>query len=514
MKISSNQRAKQKLLIFIVAYHAEATIQKVLKRIPVDLVNTYEIEVLVIDDASADQTFELANQMKMSESLPFKITVLINPVNQKYGGNQKLGYLYAIKNNFDFVALVHGDGQYAPECLPELVKPLAAGEASAVFGSRMMEKGQAFKGGMPLYKFVGNKILSWFENQMLNIDMSEFHSGYRIYSVKALKQVPFKYNTNEFHFDTEIIIQFVFAGLKINELPIPTYYGDEICRVDGLKYARDVFWAVLRARIHKLGLYYDRRFDCIKSNRGNIHYAPKFESKSPHTLSMEKVKLGSRVLDLGCAGGYLSTLLKEKKGCYTTAVDIFPLDPDANVSEFIEHNLNEGMPDVDFKEYDDVLLLDVIEHLASPEKFIDSLKEAMGTAPNSRLIISTANIGFFITRFSLLFGEFNYGKKGILDMTHTRLFTFSSLKRLLIQSGFDITETIGIPGPYQLALGSNFFSRFLVTLNVFLINISKRLFAYQIYMTVKAKPSLEYLLEQAHEHSAKKVKLGQESLVG
>jgi SAM-dependent methyltransferase len=229
---------------------------------------------------------------------------------------------------------------------------------------------------------------------------------------------------------------------------------------------------------------------------------------------MEKVKLGSRVLDLGCAGGYLSTLLKEKKGCYTTAVDIFPLDPDANVSEFIEHNLNEGMPDVDFKEYDDVLLLDVIEHLASPEKFIDSLKEAMGTAPNSRLIISTANIGFFITRFSLLFGEFNYGKKGILDMTHTRLFTFSSLKRLLIQSGFDITETIGIPGPYQLALGSNFFSRFLVTLNVFLINISKRLFAYQIYMTVKAKPSLEYLLEQAHEHSAKKVKLGQESLVG
>src|SRR3974377_252688 len=112
----------------------------------------------------------------------------------------------------------------------------------------MMTKGGALSGGMPLYKFAGNKILSWFENRMLRSSFTELHSGYRIYSVAALGKVPFKLNTNDFHFDTEIIIQFVIAGLVIIEKPIPTYYGDEICRVNGLKYALNVVRAVLKAK--------------------------------------------------------------------------------------------------------------------------------------------------------------------------------------------------------------------------------------------------------------------------
>ena len=146
------------------------------------------------------------------------------------------------------MALVHGDGQYAPECLPDLVGPLRDGEADAVFGSRMLEKGGALRGGMPLYKFVGNRILSGFQNRMLGASLSEFHSGYRVYSVAALRKVPFPLNTNDFHFDTEIIIQFMLGGMRIKELPIPTYYGDEICRVNGVKYAWDVTKAVMVAR--------------------------------------------------------------------------------------------------------------------------------------------------------------------------------------------------------------------------------------------------------------------------
>src|SRR5690606_9300123 len=147
--------------------------------------------------------------------------------------NQIRGYQYAIEKGYDIVALLHGDAQYAPEALPDLLKPLEAGEADAVFGSRMMEKGQALKGGMPLYKYVGNKILTTFENAMLGMSLSEFHSGYRLYSCKALKKVPFHRNTHDFHFDTQIIIQFHAAGLRIVEVPIPTYYGDEICGVNG-----------------------------------------------------------------------------------------------------------------------------------------------------------------------------------------------------------------------------------------------------------------------------------------
>ena len=200
--------------------------------------------------------------------------MLFNPVNLGYGGNQKIGFFYAIKNEFDYVALVHGDGQYAPECLPELVGPLASGEADAVFGSRMMTRGSARKGGMPLYKFVGNKILTAFQNSLLRSGLSEFHSGYRLYTVDALRRIPFQLNTNDFHFDTEIIIQLIVGGWRIKELPIPTYYGDEICHVDGLKYAKDVLIATLKARAQELSIFYDRKFDCLQSEDGHDQYLP------------------------------------------------------------------------------------------------------------------------------------------------------------------------------------------------------------------------------------------------
>ncbi len=145
-------------------------------------------------------------------AIPFPLHVLFNPVNQGYGGNQKIGYHFAIERGFDFVALVHGDGQYAPECLPELVRPLRDGEADAVFGSRMLEKAAALRGGMPLYKYVGNKILTGSRTACSASSLSEFHSGYRVYAVAALKQIPFALNTNDFHFDTEIIVQLMLGG--------------------------------------------------------------------------------------------------------------------------------------------------------------------------------------------------------------------------------------------------------------------------------------------------------------
>src|SRR6185369_3641724 len=198
---------KPRLLILIVAYNAEKTISQVLARVPHELAAGYDVEVLVLDDSSQDRTFEESQGAQRAGALPFPLHVLFNPVNQGYGGNQKLGYHFAIERGFDFVALVHGDGQYAPECFPDLVRPLRDGRADAVFGSRMLERGGARRGGMPFYKFAGNRILSWFQNRMLGASLSEFHSGYRVYSVAALKQVPFQLNTNDFNFDTEIIVQ-------------------------------------------------------------------------------------------------------------------------------------------------------------------------------------------------------------------------------------------------------------------------------------------------------------------
>src|ERR1700748_2778253 len=157
---------KPRVLVFIVAYNAERTIRDVVLRIPVELQNTYEIDILIIYDSSADATFEKGHAVSQDPSLPFPLVVLFNPSNQGYGGNQKLGYHYALERGYDFVALVHGDGQYAPECLPTLLDPLRKGETDALFGSRMMTPSGARQGGMPIYKFLGNKILTKIENKL------------------------------------------------------------------------------------------------------------------------------------------------------------------------------------------------------------------------------------------------------------------------------------------------------------------------------------------------------------
>jgi glycosyltransferase involved in cell wall biosynthesis/SAM-dependent methyltransferase len=496
---------RPRLLVLIVAYNAEKTITEVLARVPRRLGEEYHVEVLVLDDSSQDRTFE---QSRGAERvLPFPLHVLFNPLNQGYGGNQKIGYHFAIEQRFDYVALLHGDGQYAPECLPDLVRPLRDGEADAVFGSRMLEKGAARRGGMPLYKFVGNRILSGFQNRVLGASLSEFHSGYRVYSVAALERIPFQLNTNGFHFDTEIIIQLMLGGLRIKELPIPTYYGDEICRVNGLGYAWHVAKAVMVARSQRLGLFYDRRFDCAPAP-GTAHYQPKLDYVSPHSVALELVPPGARVLDLGCAGGYVGAALRRGKGCRVTGVDKCPLGPGVDLDGFVLFDLNDGAPPVNFADYDYVLLLDVIEHLASPETFVERLREALTLAPKTLLLVSTANIGFFVNRLMLLIGQFNYGKRGILDLTHTRLFTFESFRRLFEQGGFRVREVRGIPGPYALVFGDGALGRAMIAANSMLARIARGLFSYQMFFVVEPLPSLEYLLQTAHQQSAVRTEAG------
>ena len=124
-------------------------------------------------------TFEVIKSYVDNNSKPFKYTILSNPINQGYGGNQKIGFQYAIKNKFDYVALIHGDGQYAPEYLEKLIEPLVSEGADFVWGSRMINKNGALKGGMPLYKFIGNKILTFYQNFLFGTNFSEFHSGYK-----------------------------------------------------------------------------------------------------------------------------------------------------------------------------------------------------------------------------------------------------------------------------------------------------------------------------------------------
>lgn len=221
--------------ILVVAYNAEATLRSVLQRIPPDIMAKVE-EIFVFDDASGDQTYQVG--VEYQQRLPDdKLRIFRNLVNLMYGGNQRRGYQYAIERGLDIVVLLHGDGQYAPEVMQELLTPLESGQADMVMGSRMMVPGAALQGNMPLYKYLGNKVLTWLENTLSGTHLSEFHSGYRAYSVHALRSIPLEQLTTNWHFDTQIILEFLKRGYRIKEVPIPTYYGDEICHVNGIPYA-------------------------------------------------------------------------------------------------------------------------------------------------------------------------------------------------------------------------------------------------------------------------------------
>jgi glycosyltransferase involved in cell wall biosynthesis len=242
-----------KIGILIVAYNAQDTLAKVLDRIPSDFATQID-SILVCDDASTDDTHSVGLQYQSNSKLP--LTIVRHQINLGYGGNQKTGYQWALEKNLDLVVLLHGDGQYAPEYLPQMVEPIFSGRADVVFGSRMITQGGARQGGMPLYKFVGNKVLTTLQNRLARVSLTEWHSGYRAYSVAALRKVNFLKNSDYFDFDSQIILQMIGARQRIVEIEIPTFYGDEISRVNGVKYGIKILIHTLKFRLSSNKSYF------------------------------------------------------------------------------------------------------------------------------------------------------------------------------------------------------------------------------------------------------------------
>lgn len=246
------------LLVYVVAYNAAQHIEAVLNAIPFDELKNYEI--LISDDCSSDNTSDIVKNYQQKN--PNKnIKLVTQKKNLGYGGNQKFGYDYAIKNNFYAVVLIHGDGQYSPKLIPQMMEKIVNGGSDVVLGSRMLNKKSALDGGMPLYKFIGNIILTKVQNLILGVALSEFHTGLRAYKIKALAQVPFHHNSNGFSFDTDILIQMIGNKMSISEISIPTHYGSEICRVNGMKYACEIIIATVISRLQWLKIFHRKKFD-------------------------------------------------------------------------------------------------------------------------------------------------------------------------------------------------------------------------------------------------------------
>lgn len=478
-------------------------IESVLGQIPKDVLEStnFSTEILVIDDQSPDRTFHAAEDYARRRP-EIKITILHNPKNQGYGGNQKLGYCYAIKKGFDAVVLLHGDGQYAPEYLGQMIQPILDGEADAVFASRMVHRLDALKGRMPLYKWVGNQVLTFLQNRIMKSHLSEFHSGYRAYSVPAIASIPFEYNSNHFDFDTDIIIQLLNTKKRIKEIPVPAFYGNEITRINGIKYAILVIGACILSRVIRMGIYYHPKFDYESTS--SYPYESKLGYASSHQFALDWVRPGTTVLDVGCGSGLMAEHLGAKN-VKTISIDRqVPEKTRQNSLKWLEVDLEQYDFSDDFGEVDYILLLDIIEHLKSPERLLAHLRSRFSRSC-PEVLITTGNIGFILVRLGLFFGSFNYGRRGILDMDHSRLFTFSTLRRTLELCGYEIVSAKGIPAPFPLAIGDGWLARSLLQINRFLIFICKGMFSYQVAIVAKPLPTLEHLLEDAHK--AKKQKL-------
>ncbi|MDD4953556.1 MAG: glycosyltransferase family 2 protein [Candidatus Omnitrophica bacterium] len=244
------EKNKKQILIYIPMRNTAGQLEATLRRIPAGI----EAEYLAVDNGSKDNSVELANNLGLH--------VIRHHFDRGYGASQKTAYSYALGKGADFVVMLHSDGQYDPKYLPDILGPLLKDEADFVFGSRIKGKG-ALAGGMPSWKYISNLFLTRFENFILGSSLSEFHSGYRAFSMKLLERVPFLYNSDSWLFDSEIIFQIKNLGFRIKEIPISTSYHKGASSVgffEGVEYGLSIFWLSFKYLLHRYGIIKQKQF--------------------------------------------------------------------------------------------------------------------------------------------------------------------------------------------------------------------------------------------------------------
>jgi glycosyltransferase involved in cell wall biosynthesis len=241
----------EKIVIVMPAYNAARTLEETFRAIPPG----YYDEIVVVDDHSRDDTLDRARALNLK--------AIRHPHNVGYGGNQKTCYMEALRDGATIVVMLHPDGQYDPGIIPEMIRPIREGRADMVLGSRMMLKGAARRGGMPLWKVAANRFLTAAENLAMGRRFTECHTGYRAYSRRFLETVPFLRNSNGFVFDTEVIFQAVHFGLPVVEVPVESRYFENASSVgfrQGVVYGLGTLATAARFLLHRWGIVRSARF--------------------------------------------------------------------------------------------------------------------------------------------------------------------------------------------------------------------------------------------------------------
>jgi len=256
--------SKPKVVVVMPAYNAARTLKMTYEELPKEQVQL----VILVDDGSTDATLEIARALGLE--------IFVHDRNYGYGANQKTCYAEALKAGADVVVMVHPDYQYDPTLLPQMIEPILDGSADVVLGSRL-KQGSALRQGMPWWKYVANRFLTWVENVAFGLRLSEYHTGYRAFRREVLESVNFSMNSDGFIFDQEIIAQIVAAQFRIGEIAVPTRYFAEASSASFVRstiYGLKILWLVLRYGLHRVGLPRQRQFQGLRSRYSRVATAP------------------------------------------------------------------------------------------------------------------------------------------------------------------------------------------------------------------------------------------------
>jgi glycosyltransferase involved in cell wall biosynthesis len=234
------------------AYNAALTLERTVSDIPPGSVD----EVLLVDDCSQDNTVEVARGLGL--------TVIEHTSNTGYGGNQKTCYRYALQTGSDYIVMIHPDYQYDSRIIPHAVGFLKLGICDVVLGSRIRTRRETLDGGMPVYKYLSNRMLTIFENVGLGQNLGDFHSGFRAYRRQVIETVPFMNNSDDFVFDSQFLAQCVHLGFKLGDVPVPVRYFEEASSINfrrSIQYGSHTAWTVVQLWLHRLGVSRNKLFE-------------------------------------------------------------------------------------------------------------------------------------------------------------------------------------------------------------------------------------------------------------
>jgi 2-polyprenyl-3-methyl-5-hydroxy-6-metoxy-1,4-benzoquinol methylase len=373
--------------------------------------------------------------------------------NGDYGGARKAAFEHALRRGFDLCIVLRGDGRHPPEKLPELLHAALHRPEGLVLASRLVHKLETWRAGMSAARLAAHTLSTAFQNRVLGLRLDDYHSGFRLYPRRLLESVPFQLDADDQAFDVQIVIQARALGVPIHEVPVVPAWKEYASDLDGLAHVLRACVHAADYRLHQLHVTRRGRYFVDQG----VHYTLKRSHTGSHMQIVDAIRPDTRVLDLGCSQGLLARPLREKN-VRVTGVDLGgPERRAAHLEAYHERDLEQPLELPVGREFDFVVISDVIEHLRNRNQLLRAARRYL--KPDGRLIVSTPNVALWFYRLSLLAGRFEYGPRGVLDETHVHLYTGASFRREVERAGFRVVRRRVTALPFEVVFRSTGRSR-------------------------------------------------------